>query len=85
MPPWGWPGEKTLNALGAACSPGNCSSLALEENAFGPNTLPLWQFVLYTTALLPLTPSSEPGGWQFLSGRIFGNASILTALNGLTM
>jgi hypothetical protein len=60
-----------LNAVGAACSPGNCSNVALEENAFGPNTLPLWQFVFSTTALPNVTLSSEPGGWQFLSGSYF--------------
>jgi len=67
-----------LNALGAVgtTSPGcngnvpNCSSLLLEENAFGPNTLPLWQFV-FSTGPLSLTLSPEPGGWQFLSGSYF--------------
>jgi hypothetical protein len=52
---------------GAGCNIQNCSSVALEENAFGPNTLPLWQFVS-STEPLPLTLSSEPGGWQFISG-----------------
>src|SRR5215471_7108396 len=37
----------------------------LEENAFGPNTLPLWQLVSYESAVLPITLSPEPGGWQF--------------------
>jgi hypothetical protein len=59
-----------LNAVGIAglagvgCNISNCSSVALEENAFGPNTLPLWQFV-FSTEALPLTLSSEPGGWQY--------------------
>jgi hypothetical protein len=40
-----------LNAVGgsgtgsAGCNISNCSSLVLEQNAFGPNTLPLWQFL----------------------------------------
>jgi hypothetical protein len=55
---------------GAGCNIPNCASVTLEENAFGPNTLPLWQFIS-STAALPLTLSSEPGGWQFLSGSYF--------------
>jgi hypothetical protein len=59
-----------VGVAGAGCNIPNCASVALEENAFGPNTLPLWQFVS-STAALPLTLSSEPGGWQFLSGSYF--------------
>jgi len=56
-----------VGVAGAGCNIPNCSSVALEENAFGPNSLPLWQFV-FSTEALPLTLSSEPGGWQFLNG-----------------
>jgi hypothetical protein len=59
-----------VGITGAGCNTSNCSSVALEENALGPNTLPLWQFV-FSTAALPLTLSSEPGGWQFLNGSYF--------------
>jgi hypothetical protein len=56
-----------VGVAGAGCNIPNCSSVALEENAFGPNTLPLWQFV-FSTGALPLTLSFDPGGWQFLNG-----------------
>jgi hypothetical protein len=42
--------------------------LLLEENALGPNTLPLWQFAYSTSALPTLTLSPDLGAWQFLSG-----------------
>jgi hypothetical protein len=54
----------------AGCNVENCSSLLLEQNALGPNILPLCQFVDSTNPL-PLTLSSAAGGWQFLSGSYF--------------
>jgi hypothetical protein len=59
-----------LEAQGGVSNPEG-PFIFLEENAFGPNTLPLWQLVSYQTAVLPLTLSSEPGGWQFLTGSYF--------------
>jgi hypothetical protein len=52
---------------GPGCNEAGCGSLLLEENALGPSTLPLWQF-LYATDPLPVTLSLDPGAWQFLSG-----------------
>jgi hypothetical protein len=60
-----------LNAQGVSFNPPQGPFIFLEENAFGPNTLPLWQFVSYESAVLPITLSSEPGGWQFLNGSYF--------------
>jgi PEP-CTERM motif len=40
----------------------------LEENAYGPNTLPLWQFYFNAAANPGLSLSSEPGAWQLLVG-----------------
>jgi hypothetical protein len=51
-----------VGVAGAGCNIPNCSSVALEEN-----DLPLWQFV-FSTEALPITLSSDPGGWQFLNG-----------------
>jgi len=59
-----------LNAQGGISNPEG-RFIFLEENAFGPNTLPLWQLVSYESAVLPITLSPEPGGWQFLNGSYF--------------
>jgi hypothetical protein len=59
-----------LNAQGGISNPEG-PYILLEENAFGANTLPLWQFVFYNSAVLPITLSTEPGGWQFLIGSYF--------------
>jgi hypothetical protein len=56
-----------LNALGG----GSFGGMSLEENAFGPNTLPLWQFASQNTPLPTLTQSPDPGIWQFLYGSYF--------------
>jgi len=57
------------------------SGTFLEQNAFGPNTLPLWQFGSNMVAIPTLTLSPDAGAWQFLSGSYFwtcGNLSCTT-------
>jgi hypothetical protein len=63
------------------------SGAFLEQNAYGPNTLPLWQFVSNTDAIPTLTLSPAAGAWQFLNGSYFwtcGDSSCTTWSNDVT-